>query len=156
MNWLDFGRDPPNVKGQRSMNLVSICYFYLINAKSQEPLGGFHQTWYMGCTTRAPLHKTFCQTFFCHKKNSGKSLCKLQWKHFFCWSFLIFAVKNSGKKFYATGPRSGSMTYAPTTNAPARNANVEAYINPDPIPNPNPNPNPLPCPEPKTQSYPWV
>ena len=33
----------------------------------------------------------------------------------------------------------GSMTYAPTTNAPARNANVEAYINPDPNPNPNPN-----------------
>ena len=27
----------------------------------------------------------------------------------------------------------------PTTNAPARNANVEAYINPDPNPNPNPN-----------------
>ena len=26
----------------------------------------------------------------------------------------------------------GSMTYAPTTNAPARNANVEAYIKPDP------------------------
>ena len=25
---------------------------------------------------------------------------------FFCRSFLIFAVKNSGKKFYATGPRS--------------------------------------------------
>ena len=24
------------------------------------------------------------------------------------------------------------MTYAPTTNAPAENANVEAYINPDP------------------------
>ena len=39
MNWLDFGRDPPNVK--RAMNLVSICYFYLVNAKSQEPLGGF-------------------------------------------------------------------------------------------------------------------
>ena len=39
----------------------------------------------------------------------------------------------------------GSMTYAPTTNAPARNANVEAYINPDPIPNPNPNPNPYPA-----------
>ena len=37
------------------------------------------------------------------------------------------------------------MTYAPTTNAPARNANVEAYINPDPIPNPNPNPNPYPA-----------
>ena len=35
---------------------------------------------------------------------------------------------------------SGSMTYAPTTNAPARNANVEAYINPDPNPNPNPYP----------------
>ena len=34
------------------------------------------------------------------------------------------------------------MTYAPTTNAPARNANVEAYINPDPNPNPNPNPYP--------------
>ena len=32
----------------------------------------------------------------------------------------------------------GSMTYAPTTNAPARNANVEAYINPDPNPNPYP------------------
>ena len=30
------------------------------------------------------------------------------------------------------------------TNAPARNANVEAYINPDPNPNPNPNPNPYP------------
>ena len=39
----------------------------------------------------------------------------------------------------------GSMTYAPTTNAPARNANVEAYINPDPNPNPNPNPNPYPA-----------
>ena len=38
-----------------------------------------------------------------------------------------------------------SMTYAPTTNAPARNANVEAYINPDPNPNPNPNPNPYPA-----------
>ena len=37
------------------------------------------------------------------------------------------------------------MTYAPTTNAPARNANVEAYINPDPNPNPNPNPNPYPA-----------
>ena len=37
------------------------------------------------------------------------------------------------------------MTYAPTTNAPARNANVEAYTNPDPIPNPNPNPNPYPA-----------
>ena len=34
---------------------------------------------------------------------------------------------------------------APTTNAPARNANVEAYINPDPNPNPNPNPNPYPA-----------
>ena len=34
------------------------------------------------------------------------------------------------------------MTYAPTTNAPVRNANVEAYINPDPNPNPNPNPYP--------------
>ena len=43
----------------------------------------------------------------------------------------------------------GSMTYAPTTNAPARNANVEAYINPDPIPNPNPNPNPYPALNPK-------
>ena len=50
----------------------------------------------------------------------------------------------------------GSMTYAPTTNAPARNANVEAYINPDPIPNPNPNPNPYPALNQKTQSYPWV
>ena len=39
----------------------------------------------------------------------------------------------------------GSMTYAPTTNAPARNANVEAYIKPDPIPNPNPIPNPYPA-----------
>ena len=37
-------------------------------------------------------------------------------------------------------PSNGSMTYAPTTNAPARNANVEAYINPDPNPNPNPYP----------------
>ena len=37
------------------------------------------------------------------------------------------------------------MTYAPTTNAPARNPNVEAYINPDPNPNPNPNPNPYPA-----------
>ena len=55
--------------------------------------------------TRAPLHKTFCQTFFCHKKTLAKSLCKLQWNFFFCRSFLIFAVKNSGKKFYATGPR---------------------------------------------------
>ena len=27
MNWLDFGRDPPTVKGQRSMNLVSIIVF---------------------------------------------------------------------------------------------------------------------------------
>ena len=35
---------------------------------------------------------------------------------------------------------SGSMTYAPTTNAPARNTNVEAYINPNPNPNPNPYP----------------
>ena len=34
------------------------------------------------------------------------------------------------------------IIYAPTTNAPARNANVEAYINPDPNPNPNPNPYP--------------
>ena len=42
-------------------------------------------------------------------------------------------------------PFFGSMTYAPTTNAPARNANVEAYINPDPNPNPNPNPNPYPA-----------
>ena len=37
------------------------------------------------------------------------------------------------------------MTYAPTTNAPTRNANVEAYINPDPNPNPNPDPNPYPA-----------
>ena len=34
------------------------------------------------------------------------------------------------------------MTYAPTTNAPAQNANVEAYINTNPKPNPNPNPCP--------------
>ena len=27
--------------GQRSMNLVKICYFYLVNMISQEPLGGF-------------------------------------------------------------------------------------------------------------------
>ena len=36
----------------------------------------------------------------------------------------------------------GSMTYAPTTNAPTSNSNVEAYINPNPNLNPNPNPNP--------------
>ena len=30
------------------------------------------------------------------------------------------------------------MTYAPMTNAPAQNANVEAYINRNPNPNPNP------------------
>ena len=36
------------------------------------------------------------------------------------------------------------MTYALLTNAPARNANVEAYINPNPNPNPNLNPNPNP------------
>ena len=36
----------------------------------------------------------------------------------------------------------GSMIYAPTTNAPAQNANVAAYIHPDPNPNPNPNPYP--------------
>ena len=39
----------------------------------------------------------------------------------------------------------GSMTYAPTTNAPTRNSNVEAYINPNPNLNPNPNPNPYPA-----------
>ena len=38
-----------------------------------------------------------------------------------------------------------SMTYAPTTNAPTRNSNVEAYINPNPNLNPNPNPNPYPA-----------
>ena len=32
------------------------------------------------------------------------------------------------------------MTYAPAKNAPARNANVEAYRNPNPNPNPNHNP----------------
>ena len=37
------------------------------------------------------------------------------------------------------------MTYAPATNAPVRNTNVEAYINPSPNPNPNPNPNPYPA-----------
>ena len=37
------------------------------------------------------------------------------------------------------------MTYAPTTNAPTRNLNVEAYINPNPNLNPNPNPNPYPA-----------
>ena len=37
------------------------------------------------------------------------------------------------------------MTYAPTTNAPTRNSNVEAYINPNPNFNPNPNPNPYPA-----------
>ena len=38
------------------------------------------------------------------------------------------------------------MTYVPTTNAPARNANVEAYINPNPNPNPalNQKPNHTP------------
>ena len=51
MNWLDFGRDPPNVKGQRSMNLVYICYFPPVNTKSQIPWVDFHQTWYRG----APL-----------------------------------------------------------------------------------------------------
>ena len=30
------------------------------------------------------------------------------------------------------------MTYAPTTNAPTQNSNVEAYINPNPNPNPYP------------------
>ena len=39
----------------------------------------------------------------------------------------------------------GSMTYAPTTYAPTRNYNVEAYINPNPNLNPNPNPNPYPA-----------
>ena len=39
---------------QRSMNLVSICCFYLVlNAKSQEPLGGFSSNWVHGCTTRS-------------------------------------------------------------------------------------------------------
>ena len=37
------------------------------------------------------------------------------------------------------------MTYAPTTNAPTQNSNVEAYINPNPNLNPNPNPNPYPA-----------
>ena len=37
------------------------------------------------------------------------------------------------------------MTYAPTTNAPARNANVEAYINPSPNHDPNLNHNPYPA-----------
>ena len=55
--WVDFHQTwyrgaPPGVdelirfwarsaQRQRSMNLVSICYFYLVNTKSQEPPGGF-------------------------------------------------------------------------------------------------------------------
>ena len=74
-------------------------------AKTEIPSGKHPAREPMRFQTRAPLHKTFCQTFFGHKKNSGKSLCKLHWQLFFCRSFLIFAVKNSGKKFYATGPR---------------------------------------------------
>ena len=42
------------------------------------------------------------------------------------------------KYYLHTTQKIGSMTYAPTTNAPARNANVEAYIYPDPNPNPYP------------------
>ena len=52
---------------------------------------------------------------------------------------------SSGIIFRGGGCFNGSMTYAPTSNAPARNANVEAYINPDPNPNPNRNPNPYPA-----------
>ena len=37
------------------------------------------------------------------------------------------------------------MTYSPTTNAPTRNSNVDAYINPNPNLNPNPSPNPYPA-----------
>ena len=67
--WVDFHQTwyrgaPPGVdelirfwarsaQHQRSMNLVSICYFYLVNAKSQEPRGGFSSNLVHGCTTRS-------------------------------------------------------------------------------------------------------
>ena len=38
-------------KGQRSMNLI--CYFYLVNTKPQEPLGGFSSNLVQRCTTRS-------------------------------------------------------------------------------------------------------
>ena len=78
-------------------NLPWKTYQIHIKMIKYRPMRNFHDSW-------APLHKTFCQTFFCHKKTLAKYLCKLQWNFFFCRSFLIFAVKNSGKKFYATGP----------------------------------------------------
>ena len=32
---------------------LNICYFYLVNAKSQEPLGGFSTNLVQGCTTQS-------------------------------------------------------------------------------------------------------
>ena len=46
---------PRSAQCQRSMNLVSICYFYLVNAKFQEPQGGFSSNLVHGCTTRSRL-----------------------------------------------------------------------------------------------------
>ena len=39
-----------SAQGQRSMNLVKKCYFYLVTAKSQESLGGFSSNLAQGCT----------------------------------------------------------------------------------------------------------
>ena len=64
--WVDFHQTwyrgaPPGVdelirfwarsaQRQRSKNLVYICYFSLVNAKSQEPLGGFSSNLVQGCS----------------------------------------------------------------------------------------------------------
>ena len=54
INWLDFGWNPPNVKGQRSIwSKYAISTSFTQNQISQEPLGGFSSNLVQGCTTRS-------------------------------------------------------------------------------------------------------
>ena len=46
MNWLDFGRDPPKVKGQWTWSKYAIFTSLMRNLK--KPWVDFHQTWYRG------------------------------------------------------------------------------------------------------------
>ena len=52
---------------------------------------------------RAPLHKTFCQTFFCHKKNSGKISMQIAMDNFFWPEFPDFCRKKLRQKVLCNG-----------------------------------------------------
>ena len=71
--------------------------------------------------TRAPLHKTFCQTFFCHRKTLANLYANCNGNFFFAGVSWVFAVKNSGKSFMQLGPDHGVFGFQ---NFPASNIHL--------------------------------